>query len=328
VALVDVSIIVVSYNTESLLARFFSSLHDAIAASPKITFEMIVIDNASTDRSAETIKNLAPKATLVVNAENVGFGRANNQALSLASGRFILLLNTDAFIISGRVEDAVAYLEAHSSMGILGAKLVGEDNLLQPSCRFFPSPLSIFYARFALHRAFPKLPKIDDLHWDHATVRICDWVPGCFYLVKKAVIDKVGLFDPRYFLYYEEVDHCRQTRKAGWDIAYFPFISVIHLGGESAKSSGALNSVSKQLTALQVESELLYMRKQYGLFGLVGHMLLLLLAIAIGILKAGVRAVRSNSASQSGEQARVLIAEWRLIVLVLGRTRFGSRPTR
>src|SRR6185295_15001358 len=112
------------------------------------------------------------------------------------------------------------------------------------------------------------------MSWDHASVRLCDWVPGCFYLVRRELIERIGLFDPRYFLYCEEVDHCRAVRKAGWDVVYFPFTQVTHLGGESALSEGALNPTSRQIVPLQIESELLYFRKHHGLSGVLVAVLL------------------------------------------------------
>ncbi len=112
------------------------------------------------------------------------------------------------------------------------------------------------------------------MQWDHATVRSCDWVPGCYYLIRRSVIDQVGLFDPRYFLYFEEVDHCFATKAAGWEVAYFPDTSVVHLGGESAKSEGQITKGSQQLENMQMESALLYFRKNHGIAGLFGYMFL------------------------------------------------------
>ena len=106
------------------------------------------------------------------------------------------------------------------------------------------------------------------MDWDHASVRECDWVPGCYYLIRREVIDQVGLFDPRYFLYYEEVDHCKRVKQAGWKVVYYPHTTVVHIGGESAKSVDQLNVDGRQIPTLQIESELLYFRKHHGLPGL------------------------------------------------------------
>ena len=202
-----------------------------------------------------------------VNSKNVGFGRANNQLLPQIAAKYVLLLNTDAFVSPDTLTKTVAYLDEHPDCGVLGVRLVGRDGTLQPSCRYFPTPFNLFLTKTGLAQLFPAVGLVDDMAWDHATVRECDWVPGCYYLIRREVIDQVGLFDPRFFLYYEEVDHCRRVKAAGWQVVYFPDTEVVHIGGESAKSAGSLTESGRQLSALQVESELLYFRKHYGLLG-------------------------------------------------------------
>jgi N-acetylglucosaminyl-diphospho-decaprenol L-rhamnosyltransferase len=147
---------------------------------------------------------------------------------------------------------------------VLGVKLVGEDGSLRPSCRYFPTPWNSFLLATGLKRFFPKARLVDDMSWDHAAVRQCDWDPGCFYLMRPESVERVGLFDSRFFLYFEEVDHCRALKNDGWDVTYFPFTQVIHIGGESAKSQGALTGGGRQISAMQIESELLYHRKHHG----------------------------------------------------------------
>jgi N-acetylglucosaminyl-diphospho-decaprenol L-rhamnosyltransferase len=175
----------------------------------------------------------------------------------------------------------VAYMDAHPRCGILGAKLVVRDGALQPSARYFPTPLNIFLNRTGLSRIFRNVRMVDDMAWDHMAVRQCDWVPGCNYLVRKEVIDQAGLFDPRYFLYYEEIDHCFAAKKAGWEIVYFLRTTVVHIGGESAKSEGEITQSGHQIEALQIESELLYFRKNHGVAGVRMNVLLRRLGDAI-----------------------------------------------
>lgn len=267
----DVSIIVVNYNTAHLLGRMFAAIE---AGRGDLTLQVIVVDNASRDNSVQVLRTQYPEAELIANSTNPGFGRANNQALPLVRGRYVLLLNTDAFVSPDTLQKTVRFMDANPTCGVLGVKLVGEDGALQPSCRYFPTPWNVFLASSGLGRFFPRTRLVDDLSWDHASVRECDWVPGCFYLVRREVIDRVGLFDPRYFLYCEEVDHCRAVRRAGWSIVYYPFTQVVHLGGESAASAGPVNRVGRQIPALQVESELLYFRKHYGVAGVLTSVVL------------------------------------------------------
>lgn len=263
-------ILVVNFNTVNLLPQMFEACQDAAG---DLEVRYWVVDNASQDNSVEVLREHFPYAGLEVNKRNVGFGRANNQLLPHVTADYVLLLNTDAFVATDTLHRTLAYMNANPTCGVLGVRLVGREGNLQPSCRYFPTPWNLFLSRTGLGRFFPKTRMVDDMEWDHASVRECDWVPGCYYLVRRAVLDQVGLFDPRFFLYYEEVDHCRRVKAAGWKVIYFPDTTVVHVGGESAKSVGKLSNSGRQLSELQVESELLYFRKHYGRFGLLKHLI-------------------------------------------------------
>ena len=212
-------------------------------------------------------------------------------------------------------------MDTHPKCGVLGVKLVGRDGSLQPSCRYDPTPWNLFLAGSGLNRLFPRSRLVDDMNWDHASERDCDWVPGCFYLVRHEVIEKVGLFDPRYFVYYEEVDHCRAVRQAGWSVMYYPFTQVTHLGGESAKADASLTRGGGQISVFQIESELLYFRKHQGLKGVLMSVLLVALADAIVAGKALLRRCELRHAGAA------ICHAW-LTVGVLFATRFGSRSAR
>lgn len=205
-----VDVMVVNFNTASLLQPMFDALRQA--DSERLA-SYLVVDNASADNSLECLAQVCPEALLLSNKQNVGFGRANNQLLAHLKGKYALLLNTDAFVARDTLEKTVAYMDAHPDCGVLGVRLEGREGDLQPCCRYFPTPLNIFVARTGLGRLFPGLKMVDEMSWDHGSVRECDWLPGCFYLVRREVLDKVGLFDPRYFLYYEEVDHCKRVKE-------------------------------------------------------------------------------------------------------------------
>lgn len=275
-------ILIVNYNTANLLAPMFAACD---AATQGLQVRYWVVDNASRDDSVAVLRQQYPHAGLEVNTSNVGFGRANNQLLKHVQGDYVLLLNTDAFVAPDTLQRTLAYMQANPRCGVLGVKLVGRDCTLQPSCRYFPTPWNVFLSRTGLARFMPKTRMVDDMEWDHASVRECDWVPGCYYLVRREVLDQVGLFDPRYFLYYEEVDHCKRVKDAGWQVVYFPDTTVVHIGGESAKSVEALSDAGRQISALQIESELLYFRKHSGLAGLLGHLALVGLGDAYLLIK-------------------------------------------
>lgn len=289
--MLDISIILVSYNTVEMTKTALSHL---LASLKNIEHEIIIIDNASKDHSADVLRNDFPQITLIENKTNIGFGRANNQALPYINSRYVLLVNTDAFVKPDTISQTIQFMDDHPQCGILGVKLLGRDGVLQPSCRYFPSPWSLFLSRTGLNRFFKRVIMVDDMSWDHASVRECDWVPGCYYLVRKEVIDQVGLFDPRYFLYSEEMDHCFAAKKAGWQVTYYPYTTVVHIGGESAKSDGEITSSGRQISSLQIESELLYFRKNHGLSGAILNVFLNTLADSIQIVKDIVKLRRSQ----------------------------------
>jgi N-acetylglucosaminyl-diphospho-decaprenol L-rhamnosyltransferase len=306
---IDVSILIVNYNTPELLPQLFASL---ALATKRISHEIIFLDNASKIDCQAQLATLAPNAVFIQNKVNVGFGRANNQALKLARGRYILLLNTDAFMSEDTLEKTIDFMRTTPSCGILGVKLIGRDGLLQPSCRYFPTPLNIFLLRTGLQRFVPWSKPVDNMNWDHASVRECDWVPGCYYLVRREVIEQVGLFDPIYFLYCEEVDHCKAAKKAGWKVVYFPFAFVVHLGGESAKSEGNLTASGQQLSALQLESELLYLRKHFSLLGVLSHLVLLSVADFYSVFAS---LIKRRDTSFFSSAIRSTLAAWKSFLL-------------
>jgi len=258
---------------------------------------------------------------LIENKVNVGFARANNQALPHARGRYLLLLNTDAFIAPDTLQKTLEFMDTHPRCGVLGVKLVGRDGALQPSCRYFPTPWNVFLTTTGLKRYFPRTRLVDDMAWDHASVRECDWVPGCYYLIRREVIDQIGLFDPRYFLYCEEVDYCRAVRKAGWSVVYYPFTQVVHIGGESAETVGPLTSAGRQISTLQIESELLYFRKHHGLTGVLAAVQLSLLA---DTLSAGNALVRRFDTARAATAMKHSLITFRSLL----RTGLASRATR
>lgn len=314
----DISVIIVSYNTIEItkiaLSHLFASLHN-------FEMEVLIIDNDSKDHSADILRHEYPNITLIENKKNVGFGRANNQVLPYINSRYVLLLNTDAFVEPDTIAKTVQYMDANPQCGILGVKFLGRDGELQPSCRFFPTPWNIFLNRTGLNRFFKHAKMVDDMTWDHASVRDCDWVPGCYFLIRKAVIDQVGLFDPRYFLYYEEIDHCFAAKSAGWHVTYFPYTSVVHLGGESAKSEGEITSTGRQLESLQIESELLFFRKNHGLTVALVNVLLLTLSDCIRLLKDILKLRLSRGCSVHLTHSLLV---WKLFF----RTRMGAQSTR
>lgn len=313
-ATLDVSVVVVNYNTGHLLPEMWQCLQSALG---HLCVETIIVDNASRDDSIDVIRRVCAGAKLIVNNTNVGFGRANNQALEFVHGRYVLLLNTDAFVAQDTLTKTVDHMDSHPTVGVLGVKLVGRDGQMQPCCRYFPTPWNTFVARSGLRRFLPKVQMVDELDWDHDEVRHCDWVTGCYFLMRRKAIEDVGLFDPRYFLYCEELDLCRTVKKAGWQVAFYPHTQVIHIGGESAKTEGVALTSGNQISELQMESELLYFRKQHGLLGLLQYVLLAFVGDTVNTIRAFIKRKNRPNASPVGTRASLLF-----------RTRFGLKSIR
>jgi len=313
-----ISVILVSYNTAKMSIESLDSLFNSVG---DFELEVFVIDNASKDNSVELISTQFPNVTLIENKENVGFGRANNQALSLIKGDYILLLNTDAFVATDTLQKSLNYMQSNPRCGVLGARLLSQNGEQQPSCRYFPTPFNLFVDRVGLSYLLPKIKLVDDVNFNAELTQSCDWVPGCYYMVRKQVVNDVGLFDPLYFLYSEEVDHCFAVKKAGWEVVYLADINVIHIGGESAKSVGTISMVSRQVPQLQIESELLYFRKNHGVLGMLSHILLSNLTDILQTLKD---IIRLKGAQKIMYNIKRILAFWQTLFV----TDFAKRSTR
>lgn len=310
--------IIVSYNTRHLLDECLADLHAAEAVIGGGA--CVVVDNASRDGSAEHLQAHHPDVELIRLDRNVGFGRANNAALPKVHTPFVLLLNTDAFMTPESLKLSIDYMNAHPRCGVLGARLLNRDGSLQPSARRFPTPWNTFLLQAGLERWFRGTPRIDPAVFDAERAQECDWVPGCYYLIRKSVIDQVGLFDPLFFLYAEEVDLCRRVKNAGWQVHYFPDARVVHLGGESAKSDGEVTA-SRQIDSLSIESNLLYFRKHHGRLGLAAH-------VSFEGLAALLVGTRDLLRRASGARLGNGLLRWRATLGLLWQTSFGTRPTR
>lgn len=264
---VDVSIFIISFNTCQRLRECLQTLLVATADAP--SFEVIVVDNASRDGSADRVSSEFPQVKLLRSQTNLGFGNANNLALQHAVGRYVVLLNSDALLKPQILAQAVAAMEANSQVGMAGGKLTAPDGGWQPSARRFPSLLDEFLNLSGLAAKYPHsrfFGRFDRTWADPDEAAEVDWVPGAFAIIRRDLLDRIGFFDPRFFLYYEEVDLCRRIKAAGCTIAYWPDLVITHIGGESSKTLTDMNFASKgsQLTLWRMRSQLLFYRKWHG----------------------------------------------------------------
>ena len=226
-----VSAIVVNWNSGDLLARCLAALRDH--AGPDV--EVIVVDNASTDGSSDVIAASWPDVQLTVNAENVGYQRANNQGMRAASGDFLLLINADAFLTSGCLDALRARMQADPAAAAVGPRLVYGDGTWQ---RWTAGREPTLGAAIAYFWFLERLPGGGQrglyLGSDLRRAFQCDWVSSACMLVRRAALDEIGLMDESYFAYMDDVDLCRRAREAGWHIWYEPAAEVVHLMGRSA----------------------------------------------------------------------------------------------
>ncbi len=262
----DISFVIVSFNTRELLRECLTSLNERSAG---ITKEVYVVDNVSRDGSADMIANDFPDVHLVRSDTNLGFAAANNRALPLCTGRYVVLLNSDAFLHDGAIQQAIHYMDAEPQIGLGGARLVGRDGSWQPSARMFPSVLNDFLTLSGLADKYPSsrfFGRFDRTWADYNEPADVDWVPGAFSIIRRDVLEQVGYFDEIFFLYYEEVDLCRRIKRAGFLVRYWPDVVVTHLGGESSKTVTTLtfSRSGSQLTLWRMRSALLYYRKHHG----------------------------------------------------------------
>lgn len=228
------SIIIVSWNTKDLLARGLESVQTGGQSDPGAgAIETFVVDNASNDGSAEMVAERFPSVRLIANHENVGFARANNQALAQTSGDAILLLNPDAILHPGALSALLDFLASHPQAAAVGPRLLNADGSLQPSCHPMLTPEREFWRLIFLDRLLPRATYA--MHrWDTITPRQVEAIKGACLLLRRQALHQVGWLDDAYFMYTEEVDLCYRLSQAGWELWYEPAAVVTHLGGASA----------------------------------------------------------------------------------------------
>jgi GT2 family glycosyltransferase len=243
-----VSIIVVTYESAATLPTLWASLRRELQ-EVKGGSEVLMVDNDSSDDSFAMLMGIAAeaqsqhspavvRAEVVRNEHNVGFGRACNLALRQARGRYVLLLNPDTVVEPGAISKAIAYVDANPDVGILGPRIRLSDGQLDSPCRrSFKTPAIYFYKLSGLSRLFPRSRRFGRYYLsylDETVIADVDAVIGAFMLVRREVIDQIGLMDEQFFMYCEDEDWCFRAKQAGWRVVYFPESVVWHRKGASA----------------------------------------------------------------------------------------------
>jgi GT2 family glycosyltransferase len=252
-------VIVVNWNAREYLRRCLTSILEETRARVSI----IVVDNASSDGSAEMVRAAFPSVQLIANSENRGFAAANNQGLRLVKGDWALLLNPDTVILDSAIDRIVALAATRPDAGILGCRVLEAEGVVQRTCFGYPGPWNLFLVEFGLCRLCPRsrlLSRPVIGWWDRDTERDVDVVSGMFMLVRKTAMDQVGLMDEDYFIYAEEADWCFRFRKRGWRCLFWPGAAILHCegGGKSTAQVRARMHVQLQ------KSLLLFNRKNLG----------------------------------------------------------------
>jgi hypothetical protein len=269
----DLSAIVVSWNVRDLLRRCLQSiaaeatrdLLDGDAGRP-LEFEILVVDNASSDGSAAMVRAEFPMARIIANAQNLGFTAANNQGLAASRGRYILLLNPDAELMDNALAEMLGCMESHPEAGVVGPQLLYPDGSVQSSRRRFPTLATALVEstvvqewwrdnrilrRYYMLDPSSSPPPGNEPQW-------VDWVVGACLLVRRAAYEQVGGLDEGFFMYSEELDWCRRIKDAGWEVLYLPGARVIHHEGKSSEQVVPARHIYFQ------SSKVRYFRKHHG----------------------------------------------------------------
>ncbi len=271
-----ISVIIVSYNTRAMTLQCIETL---LAGGDRLALEIWVVDNGSTDGSAEAVSVQYPDANVIRNTGNRGFGAASNQAMRESHGEFLLLINSDAFVRPGAVDCLASYLRDHPEAAVVGPRLLNSDGTLQRSCFPFPTPLRAWLENLWISTLFPRHPVLGDYRrWAHDTERKVDHVIGACMMVRRRAYEETGGFDESFFMYSEETDWEKRMRDSGWEILFTPAAEVVHLGGASGANERA------RIDRHFFSSLDRYERKHHGIAGLVS----LRIAMTIGCLMRAV----------------------------------------
>lgn len=245
----DISVIILSYNTKDLTLACLRALLDSNLE--KSTMEVILVDNASTDGTVQEVRAVFPSVTCVVNTTNVGFARGNNVGIRRAKGRYILLLNSDTEVDKDAIRTVLHFMEDHPRAGVATAKLVLGDGTIDPAChRGFPTPWAAFTYFTKLETLFPHSTLFGQYHMGYKTMNVpheVDAVSGAFLMVRKKVVDEVGLLDEDFFMYGEDLDWAYRIKELGWEVWFDPDARVLH----HKKKSGRSHADKKQRLTIQ-----------------------------------------------------------------------------
>jgi len=261
--MVDLSIVILSWNVCDLLRQCLKSVARDRPLSvdhPLLATEIIVVDNASSDGSAEMVRAEFPDVRLIANQANRGYTGGNNDGTAAAIGRYVMILNPDTRVLDDALAALVSYADVHPDVGVVGPQLLNSDGSVQSSRRRFPTLITGLFESTWLEPLAPRnvLQRYYVLDQPDDAIQEVDWLFGACFLVRREVIQQVGALDEGFFMYSEEMDWCRRIRQAGWKVVYLPEAQVIHYGGKSSDQVAAQRHIYFQTSKVR------YFRKHHG----------------------------------------------------------------
>lgn len=265
------SIIIVNYNVKYFLEQCLLSVKEAIK---DIDAEVIVVDNNSVDGSSAMMKDKFPDIQLIENKQNIGFSKANNQAIKKCNGEYILLLNPDTVVEEDSFKKCIEFMDRHPNAGALTVKMIdGKGNFLPESKRAMPTPAVSFYKIFGFSRLFPRSKKFARYHLGHLSeheIHQIEILPGAFMFMRKSALEKSGLLDENFFMYGEDIDLSYRILQAGYTNYYYPETTIIHYKGESTKK-GSINYVMLFYKAMIIFAQKHFSKRHAKIYSTLIH---------------------------------------------------------
>ena len=256
----NLSISIVNHNNKEYLKNCLDSIYNH---APETNFEVIVVDNGSSDGSVDVVKHTFPSVNLIENSDNPGFVKANNQGIRASQGRYVLSLNNDTIIEDGTLSGLVRFMEEHPDIGACGPKVLNRDGSFQYQCRrSFPTISSSLFYFLRLHRLFPRKKRFGQYlmtHRDNDETGEVDSVSGCCIMVRREVIEQVGILDENFIMYGDDLDWCYRMKQASWKVFYVPDYQIVHFGGQSSRK------LSRKCIVLFYRAMTIFYRKHYAL---------------------------------------------------------------
>ncbi len=299
----DLSIIIVSWNVADLLKACLTSIY---RADHPFTFEILVVDSASSDHSVEMVRREFPQVKLIAETTNLGFSRCNNIGLEAAQGRYRLLLNPDTEVLDDALERLISYLDSHPDVGVIGPHTLNTDGSTQSTRRRFPTAGVLFTESTWLQALAPRR-WLDDYYvveQPDSGIFDVDWVQGSALLLRREVYEQIGGLDEGFVMYSEEMDWCKRARLAGWHVVYHGEAHIVHHGGKSSEQVTGRKHIHFQ------ESKLRYVRKYHGNVLAQALRIWLLLLYLWQLTLEGLKSLVGNKRAMRQERIR---AYWQVL---------------